>query len=53
MTTIQDIAHLANVSSATVSRVINKNGYVSKSTKEKVKQAIQEQMERFLLQEQV
>lgn len=42
MTTIQDIAHLANVSSATVSRVINKNGYVSKSTKEKVKQAIQE-----------
>lgn len=42
MTNIQDIAHLAKVSSATVSRVINKNGYVSKETKRIVNQAIKE-----------
>lgn len=42
MANIQDIAHLAKVSSATVSRVINKNGYVSKETKKIVDQAIKE-----------
>ncbi|MFL2099984.1 LacI family DNA-binding transcriptional regulator [Desemzia sp. FAM 23989] len=42
MTNIQDIAQLAKVSSATVSRVINKNGYVSKETKRIVDQAIKE-----------
>ncbi|MBR3119076.1 MAG: LacI family DNA-binding transcriptional regulator, partial [Oceanobacillus sp.] len=32
MATIRDVAKLANVSVATVSRVINKNGYVNEST---------------------
>ncbi|SEQ37700.1 transcriptional regulator, LacI family [Virgibacillus subterraneus] len=42
MTTIKDVAKLANVSTATVSRVLNSNGYVNFSTKERVKQAIEQ-----------
>ncbi|GIP40219.1 LacI family transcriptional regulator [Paenibacillus sp. J31TS4] len=41
MATIRDVAKLAAVSVATVSRVLNNNGYVNKETKEKVQQAIQ------------
>lgn len=40
MTTIRDVAKLAEVSVATVSRVINENGYVNSQTKEKVEAAI-------------
>ncbi|EXJ23014.1 sugar-binding transcriptional regulator, LacI family [Alkalibacterium sp. AK22] len=40
MPTIQDIAEYAGVSSATVSRVINSSGYVSKETRQAVQQAI-------------
>lgn len=40
MATIRDVAELAHVSVATVSRVINEKGYVNESTKEKVKQAV-------------
>ncbi|WP_409342120.1 LacI family DNA-binding transcriptional regulator [Paenibacillus sp. MBLB4367] len=40
MATIRDVAKLAEVSVATVSRVLNNNGYVNKETKEKVQQAI-------------
>ncbi len=40
MATIRDVAKLAGVSVATVSRVLNKNGYVNQDTKEKVQQAI-------------
>ena len=38
MTTIRDIAKLANVSVATVSRIINNSGKVSKDTREKLNQ---------------
>ncbi|TMV49134.1 LacI family transcriptional regulator [Paenibacillus mesophilus] len=40
MATIRDVAKLAGVSVATVSRVLNKTGYVNQETKEKVQQAI-------------
>lgn len=42
MTTIQDVARHAHVGAATVSRVINKNGYVKEETRERVLQAIKE-----------
>lgn len=42
MATIRDVAKLSGVSVATVSRVINSNGYVSKETKEKVDKAIKQ-----------
>ena len=42
MATIKDVAKRANVSVATVSRVINKKGYVNKHTKILVENAIQE-----------
>ena len=42
MTTIRDIAKKANVSVATVSRVIHGNGYVKKETKEIVEEIILE-----------
>lgn len=38
--TIKDVAKLAGVSVATVSRVVNKNGYVNKETEQKVAKAI-------------
>ncbi|WP_082687095.1 LacI family DNA-binding transcriptional regulator [Bacillus sp. FJAT-27445] len=40
--TIRDVAREAGVSVATVSRYINKNGYVSESTLKKVKQVMEE-----------
>ena len=40
--TIKDLAKLADVSPATVSRVINNSGYVSQDLREKVEQAIAE-----------
>ena len=39
---IKDIAKAAGVSSATVSRVINQNGYVSEETRKKVELVIQQ-----------
>ena len=42
MATISDVALYAGVSPTTVSRVLNKKGYISKSTYEKVYRAIQE-----------
>lgn len=42
MPTIQDIAKLAGVSAATVSRAINSSGYVSAAAREKVNEAIKE-----------
>lgn len=42
MTTIRDVAKLAKVSVATVSRVINENGYVNDKTKQTVEEAIYE-----------
>ncbi|MCC5889616.1 MAG: LacI family DNA-binding transcriptional regulator [Alkalibacterium sp.] len=42
MSTIQDIAQHAGVSSATVSRVINNSGYVGEETRAKVEAAIDE-----------
>lgn len=42
MATIKDVAKLAHVSVATVSRVINKKGYVNETTKELVLEAISE-----------
>ncbi|SHF25624.1 transcriptional regulator, LacI family [Seinonella peptonophila] len=42
MSTIRDVAALANVSIATVSRVINEKGYVDVNTKKKVMAAIRE-----------
>lgn len=41
MTTIKDVARLAGVSVATVSRVMNKNGYVGKETEKKVLESMQ------------
>lgn len=40
MTTIKDVAKYAQVSVATVSRVLNKKGYVHSATKDKVEKAI-------------
>ncbi|MBA2174819.1 LacI family DNA-binding transcriptional regulator [Halobacillus locisalis] len=40
MATIKDVARLAEVSTATVSRVLNGNGYVHQGTKERVAKAI-------------
>lgn len=42
MATIREVAKLAGVSVATVSRVLNKNGYINERTKEKVEAAIKE-----------
>lgn len=42
MSNIQEIAKIAGVSSATVSRVINQSGYVSETTRKKVEAAIQQ-----------
>lgn len=42
MATIKDVAKLAEVSVATVSRVINNRGYLSDTVKEKVAQAMKE-----------
>lgn len=42
MATMKEVAKKANVSVATVSRVLNKNGYVKASTREKIESAIQE-----------
>ena len=42
LATIRDVAKLAGVSVATVSRVLNKNGYVNKETEQKVTTAIQQ-----------
>ncbi|WP_018131329.1 LacI family DNA-binding transcriptional regulator [Effusibacillus pohliae] len=41
MATIRDVAKLAGVSVATVSRVLNRNGYVNDETKRKVTRAIE------------
>ncbi|WP_204516537.1 LacI family DNA-binding transcriptional regulator [Brevibacillus fulvus] len=41
MATIRDVAKLAGVSVATVSRVINQNGYVTKDTEQKVRKVIE------------
>ena len=40
MVTRKDVAQLAGVSTATVSRVMSKSGYVSEAAKEKVERAI-------------
>lgn len=40
--TLSDVAKTAGVTSMTVSRVVNKNGYVSEETREKVLQVIKE-----------
>lgn len=42
MATIRDVAKLANVSTATVSRVLNDNGYVNSETKNRVNEAIEQ-----------
>ncbi|MGM9923722.1 MAG: LacI family DNA-binding transcriptional regulator [Bacillus sp. (in: firmicutes)] len=42
MSTIRDVAKAAGVSVATVSRVLNQNGYVHEDTRKKVEAAIQE-----------
>lgn len=42
MATIKDVAKLAGVSIATVSRYINSNGYVSMEAKEKISKAVEE-----------
>lgn len=42
MATIRDVAKLAGVSVATVSRVLNSNGYVNIDTRQKVNHAIQQ-----------
>lgn len=42
MTTIRDVAKEAGVSAATVSRYLNKSGYVSKKAKETIERAIQQ-----------
>ena len=40
MSTIEQVALLAKVSVATVSRVVNNSAYVSEATRERVEQAI-------------
>ena len=42
MATIEDVARRAGVSRMTVSRVINKSGYIKKETNERVLKAIEE-----------
>ncbi|MBD8033640.1 LacI family DNA-binding transcriptional regulator [Solibacillus merdavium] len=42
MVNIKDVAKNANLSVATVSRYLNKNGYVSKKSSERIEQAIRE-----------
>jgi LacI family transcriptional regulator len=42
LATIKDVAKLANVSTATVSRVMNNNGYVNVQTRDRVNKAIKE-----------
>lgn len=42
MATIKDVAKLAEVSTATVSRVLNENGYVHEETKNRVAKAIKQ-----------
>ncbi|GGJ87801.1 hypothetical protein GCM10007063_07820 [Lentibacillus kapialis] len=42
MATIRDVAEFAKVSTATVSRVINSNGYVNEETKWRVNEAIEQ-----------
>jgi LacI family transcriptional regulator len=40
MTTIRDVARISDFSVATVSRVINQNGYINKDTKRKIKESM-------------
>ena len=40
--TIKEVAQQANVSVATVSRVINKSGYVKEATRKRIEQVIKE-----------
>jgi LacI family transcriptional regulator len=42
ITTIKEVANLAGCSVATVSRVINNNGYVKEQTKKRIECAISE-----------
>ena len=42
MSTIRDVAHRAGVSTMTVSRVINRHGYVHPETRRRVEWAIDE-----------
>lgn len=42
MVNIKDVAKIANLSVATVSRYLNQNGYVSKRSSERIEQAIRE-----------
>lgn len=42
MVTIKDVAKVANLSVATVSRYLNQNGYVSQKSTERIEQAIKE-----------
>jgi Transcriptional regulators len=42
MPTIRDVAKLANVSVATVSRYINQKGYISKEAEQRIKESIEE-----------
>ncbi|MFG6147883.1 LacI family DNA-binding transcriptional regulator [Halobacillus sp. B23F22_1] len=42
MTTINDIAKMANVSRTTVSRVLNNNGYVSEEVRKRIMQIVEE-----------